>query len=103
MTRIDKKRLVRVATRARERAVAPDSKFNVGTTLVTKAGKIIYNTCRQLPAEGCPGAKGWEADGRAAQNQAIYAPGTVAFGDCHSLKFLKRTVGYGALVDLNET
>ena len=41
MARIDKKRLVRVAARARERAVAPYSKFKVGAALLTKGGEII--------------------------------------------------------------
>jgi hypothetical protein len=40
---------------------------------------------------------------RVDQNQGIHGAGTVALGVCHSLKFLKRTVGYDALVDLNET
>jgi cytidine deaminase len=41
MARIDKKQLVRVAARARERAVAPYSKFKVGAALLTKGGEII--------------------------------------------------------------
>ena len=41
MARIDKKQLVREASRARERAVAPYSKFKVGAALLTKDGEII--------------------------------------------------------------
>jgi cytidine deaminase len=41
MARIDKKQLVRAAARARERAVAPHSKFKVGAALLTKGGEII--------------------------------------------------------------
>ena len=41
MARIDKKQLVRAAMRARERAVAPYSKFKVGSALLTKDGEII--------------------------------------------------------------
>ena len=41
MARIEKKQLMRVATRARERAVAPYSKFKVGAALLTKGGEII--------------------------------------------------------------
>ena len=41
MGKVDKKRLVRAAVRARERAVAPYSKFKVGAALLTKGGEII--------------------------------------------------------------
>ena len=41
MAGIDKKQLVRAAARARERAVAPYSKFKVGAALLTKGGEII--------------------------------------------------------------
>jgi len=41
MARIDKKQLVREAARARERAVAPYSKFKVGAALLTNDGEII--------------------------------------------------------------
>jgi cytidine deaminase len=41
MGKIDKQRLVRAAARARERAVAPYSKFKVGAALLTKGGVII--------------------------------------------------------------
>jgi cytidine deaminase len=41
MVKIDKQRLVRAAARARERAVAPYSKFKVGAALLTKDGEII--------------------------------------------------------------
>ncbi len=41
MAGIDKKQLVRVAARARERAVAPYSKFKVGAALLTRGGEII--------------------------------------------------------------
>ena len=41
MGKIDKQRLVRAAARARERAVAPYSRFKVGAALLTKDGEII--------------------------------------------------------------
>ena len=41
MVKIDKQRLVRAAAKARERAVAPYSKFKVGAALLTKDGEII--------------------------------------------------------------
>jgi len=41
MVKIDKQRLVQAAARARERAVAPYSKFKVGAALLTKDGEII--------------------------------------------------------------
>jgi|SRR5208283_467278 len=41
MARIDKKQLVRAAASARERAVAPYSKFKVGAALLTRGGEII--------------------------------------------------------------
>ena len=41
MVKIDKQRLVRAEARARERAVAPYSKFKVGAALLTKDGEII--------------------------------------------------------------
>jgi cytidine deaminase len=41
MGKIDKQQLVRAAARARERAVAPYSKFKVGAALLTKNGEII--------------------------------------------------------------
>src|SRR5690349_20466940 len=41
MGKIDKKRLVQAAVRARERAVAPYSKFKVGAALFIRGGKII--------------------------------------------------------------
>ena len=41
MARIDKKQLVRAAAKARERAVAPYSKFKVGAALVTRRGEIV--------------------------------------------------------------
>lgn len=41
MATIDRKRLVLAAARARERAVAPYSKFKVGAALLTRGGEII--------------------------------------------------------------
>jgi cytidine deaminase len=41
MGKFDKQQLVRAAARARERAVAPYSKFKVGAALLTKGGEII--------------------------------------------------------------
>jgi cytidine deaminase len=41
MGKIDKRQLVRAAARARERAVAPYSKFKVGTALLAQNGEII--------------------------------------------------------------
>ena len=41
MGKIDKQRLVGAAARARERAVAPYSKFKVGAALLAKNGEII--------------------------------------------------------------
>jgi cytidine deaminase len=41
MVKNDKQRLVRAAAKARERAVAPYSKFKVGAALLTKDGEII--------------------------------------------------------------
>ena len=41
MGKIDKQQLVRAAARARERAVAPYSKFKVGAALLAKNGEII--------------------------------------------------------------
>ena len=41
MVAINKLELVRAAARARERAVAPYSKFKVGAALLTKTGEII--------------------------------------------------------------
>jgi len=41
MAKIDKNELVRAAARARERAVAPYSKFKVGAALLAKNGEII--------------------------------------------------------------
>ena len=41
MVEIDKQRLVRAAAGARERAVAPYSKFKVGAALLAKNGEII--------------------------------------------------------------
>jgi cytidine deaminase len=41
MGKIDKQQLVRAAARARERAVAPYSKFKVGAALLTIGGEII--------------------------------------------------------------
>ena len=41
MGKIDKQRLVQAAARARERAVAPYSKFKVGAALLAKNGEII--------------------------------------------------------------
>ena len=41
MGKIDKQRLVRMAARAREHAVAPYSKFKVGAALLAKNGEII--------------------------------------------------------------
>ena len=41
MGKIDKQQLVRAAARARERAVAPYSKFKVGAALLTKNGEVI--------------------------------------------------------------
>jgi cytidine deaminase len=39
--KIDPKKLIKAAARAREGAVAPYSKFKVGAVLLTKSGKII--------------------------------------------------------------
>jgi cytidine deaminase len=41
MAKTAKTRLVRAAAQARQRAVAPYSKFKVGAALLTKSGKII--------------------------------------------------------------
>ena len=41
MGKIDKQQLAWAAARARERAVAPYSKFKVGAALLTKGGEII--------------------------------------------------------------
>jgi cytidine deaminase len=41
MATIDRAQLVQAAARARERAVAPHSKFKVGAALLTRAGEII--------------------------------------------------------------
>ena len=41
MAVINKRKLVRAAVRARERAVAPYSKFKVGAALLTQTGEII--------------------------------------------------------------
>src|SRR6266481_2792079 len=41
MARVTRSELVRVATKARQRAVAPYSKFEVGAALLTKSGEII--------------------------------------------------------------
>jgi len=41
MVAINKRELVRAAARARERAVAPYSKFKVGAALLTQTGEII--------------------------------------------------------------
>jgi cytidine deaminase len=41
MAKIDRKQLVQAAARARERAVAPYSKFKVGAALLTRGGEII--------------------------------------------------------------
>jgi cytidine deaminase len=41
MTRTSKRDLVRAAAQARQRAVAPYSKFKVGAALLTRAGEII--------------------------------------------------------------
>src|SRR5258705_12256512 len=41
MARVTRSELVRVATKARQRAVAPYSKFKVGAALLTKSGQII--------------------------------------------------------------
>jgi cytidine deaminase len=41
MATANKLELVRAAARARQRAVAPYSKFNVGAALLTKSGEII--------------------------------------------------------------
>lgn len=41
MGKVDKRQLIQAAARARERAVAPYSKFKVGAALVTRGGEII--------------------------------------------------------------
>jgi cytidine deaminase len=41
MAKISKKDLIQAAFRARQRAVAPYSKFKVGAALLTKSGKVI--------------------------------------------------------------
>ena len=41
MARVTRRELVRAATKARQRAVAPYSKFKVGAALLTKSGQII--------------------------------------------------------------
>jgi cytidine deaminase len=41
MATINKSKLIRAALKARNAAVAPYSKFNVGAALMTKGGKII--------------------------------------------------------------
>lgn len=41
MAKISKKDLIKAAFRARQRALAPYSKFQVGAALLTKAGKVI--------------------------------------------------------------
>jgi len=41
MAKVNKARLIQAAARARERAVAPYSKFRVGAALLTRTGEII--------------------------------------------------------------
>jgi cytidine deaminase len=41
MGKVDKKQLVQAAIQARERAVAPYSKFKVGAALLTRSGEVI--------------------------------------------------------------
>ena len=41
MARADKRQLIRAALRARERAVAPHSRFSVGAAFLTENGRII--------------------------------------------------------------
>jgi cytidine deaminase len=41
MAKTDKRRLVRAAAKARRKAVAPYSKFQVGAALLTRTGQII--------------------------------------------------------------
>jgi cytidine deaminase len=41
MAKVDKRRLIRAAAQARQRAVAPYSNFKVGAALLTRNGKII--------------------------------------------------------------
>jgi cytidine deaminase len=41
MAKIDQKKLVRAAAKAREGAVAPYSKFKVGAALLTRSGEIV--------------------------------------------------------------
>src|SRR5882672_3548567 len=41
MVKINKNKLIQAAARARQRAVAPYSKFKVGAALLTKSGEII--------------------------------------------------------------
>ena len=41
MAAINKRQLIQAALRARERAVAPYSKFKVGAALLTKSGEVI--------------------------------------------------------------
>jgi cytidine deaminase len=41
MAAIDKVKLIQAAARARERAVAPYSKFRVGAALLTRTGEIV--------------------------------------------------------------
>ena len=41
MAKVTKHRLVRAAARARQRAVAPYSRFKVGAALLTRSGEII--------------------------------------------------------------
>lgn len=41
MARISKKDLIKAASRARQRAIAPYSKFKVGAALLTKSGEVI--------------------------------------------------------------
>ena len=41
MAKINKSKLIRAAAKARERAVAPYSKFKVGAALLTKSGEVI--------------------------------------------------------------
>jgi len=48
MVKIDKQRLGRAAARARERTVAPYSKFKVGEALPAKNGEIIFSASVEM-------------------------------------------------------
>jgi hypothetical protein len=102
MVNIDKQRLVRAAARARERAVAPYSKFKVGAAMLAKNGEIISGANVESASYGltcCAGRPGaGRGQPRIGQNQGIPGAGTSVTGVCHPLKFRKRKLGCNVLL-----